>query len=184
MNLPELRCREVECVLTDVDGVLTDGSLFIGPRGEEFKQFNAKDGVAVALLHHYSIKVGVVSGRKNDALTKRCEDLNMDIIRCGVNDKREALEDVCCHLSLSMRQIAFIGDDIIDAFAMESVGLAIAPSDAHFTASEKAHHTTHAAGGRGVLREAAEFILLSKGITREAMYKPLSGYAPHKSIQQ
>lgn len=166
---------QIRLVLFDVDGVLTDGTLFIGPDGEICKSFNAKDGVAVALLQKYEIMVGVISGKKSKALDYRIKQLNFDFAVTGCNDKLNALNEIIKSSSLNLSQIAFVGDDIIDMPIMKKVALGIAPSDAHQLVIDCANHVTQSKGGSGVARETAEFILNNAGLSLERMYLGLVG---------
>jgi len=164
----------IRLVLFDVDGVLTDGSLYIGPSGEICKSFNAKDGVAIALLQKYEIKVGIISGKASKALDFRIKQLNFDYAITGCDDKLTALNEIMKSASLSLNQIAFVGDDIIDIPVMEEVELGIAPADAHELVLSCANHVTSAKGGHGVARECAEFILNRAGISLREMYSGLT----------
>lgn len=165
--------QNIRLMLWDVDGVLTNGDIYISDIGECFKQFNVKDGVAVALLKKHGIKTGVLSGKHSSSLTKRCEQLDLDIIKTGIHNKMSALNDICAYLNISLNQIAYIGDDVIDFKVMQSVGLTFAPADAHSLIINVADHITIAAGGKGVAREAAEILLSHSGYSIESMYKPL-----------
>ena len=104
----------IRLVLFDVDGVLTDGSLYIGPDGEICKSFNAKDGVAIALLKKFQIKAGVISGKSSKALDFRIKELRFDYAITGCSDKLVALSEIMKCANLTSDQIAFVGDDIID----------------------------------------------------------------------
>ena len=166
---------QIRLVLFDVDGVLTDGSLFIGPDGEVCKSFNAKDGVAVALLKKHKIMAGVISGKASEALNFRIRQLSFDYAITGCNDKLSALDEIMKSSSLSPSQIAFVGDDIIDIPIMKKVVLGIAPFDAHQLVIDCANHITKSKGGEGVAREAAEFILSNTGLSLSEMYTGLVG---------
>ena len=166
---------QIRLVLFDVDGVLTDGTLFIGPDGEICKSFNAKDGVAVALLQKHEIMVGVISGKKSKALDYRIKQLNFDFAVTGCNDKLNALNEIIKSSSLNLSQIVFVGDDIIDVPIMKKVALGIAPSDAHQLVIDCANYVTQSKGGNGVAREAAELILNNAGLSLEKMYLGLVG---------
>ena len=165
--------NQIRLVLFDVDGVLTDGSLFIGADGEIFKSFSAKDGVAIALLHKHGIEVGVISGKTSRALDFRIKQLDIDYAITGCNNKLAGLNKIMQSASLNLDQVAFVGDDIIDIPVMEKVNLAIAPSDAHELAISCANHVTAAKGGGGVARECAEFILKRAGFSIKEMYSGL-----------
>jgi 3-deoxy-D-manno-octulosonate 8-phosphate phosphatase (KDO 8-P phosphatase) len=164
---------QIRLVLFDVDGVLTDGTLFIGSDGEKCKSFNAKDGVAVALLKKHKIMVGVISGKTSKALDYRIRQLNFDFAITGCNDKLNALNEIMESSSLNPSQIAFVGDDVIDIPIMKKVVLGIAPSDAHQLVIDCANHITKSKGGDGVAREIAEFILSNAGLSLSEMYTGL-----------
>jgi 3-deoxy-D-manno-octulosonate 8-phosphate phosphatase (KDO 8-P phosphatase) len=164
---------QIRLVLFDVDGVLTDGTLFIGSDGEKCKSFNAKDGVAVALLKKHKIMVGVISGKTSKALDYRIRQLNFDFAITGCNDKLNALNEIMESSSLNPSKIAFVGDDVIDIPIMKKVVLGIAPSDAHQLVIDCANHITKSKGGDGVAREIAEFILSNAGLSLSEMYTGL-----------
>ena len=171
--MDKFRCDRVRLMLWDVDGVLTNGDIFISAEGESFKQFNVKDGVAVALLAKHNIKTGVISGKRSDALSKRCSELGLDIVMTGIHNKIAALNSLCHDLDLLPEQIAYIGDDVIDLEVMRKVGLTFAPYDGHTLVKGEADFVTDAMGGCGVAREAAERLLIGRGMTLAEVYKPL-----------
>lgn len=160
----------IKLVLFDVDGVLTDGTLYIDGDDEAYKPFNAKDGVAVSLLRHHGIMSGIVSGKSSRALLKRADQLNMSIVKVGCSDKLSAVEKVAHDLDLVMSEICFVGDDIIDYHVMAACGVSFAPSDAHPLIAECADYVTKSPGGKGVAREVAEMILMSRGYSLKEMY--------------
>lgn len=166
---------QTKLVLFDVDGVLTDGTLWIGKQGEKFKGFNAKDGVAVALLRKYGIATGVVSGKASKPLDFRIEQLGFDVGITGCKDKLGAINAWLADKDYGLESVVFVGDDVIDVEIMQHVGVAYAPADAHALAIQAAQHVTRAVGGRGVAREVAEHILLAQGIGLEEMYAGLFG---------
>lgn len=162
--------KAIRLVLFDVDGVLTDGTLYIGPDGEVFKAFNAKDGVAISLLKKHCIQVGIISGKASKALDFRIKQLGIDHAITGCSDKLSALNSLITKTKCKLDQIAFVGDDIIDIAVMKKVALSIAPADAHPLAIDAAHYVSLAKGGEGVARESAEYILKSAGLSLEDMY--------------
>lgn len=170
-----MNSRLIQLVLFDVDGVLTDGGLYVGPDGEIFKKFNAKDGVAVALLKTHGIQVGVISGKASKALDFRIKQLDFDHSITGCSNKLSALEVLLERIELGFDQVAFVGDDIIDIPVMKKVGLSIAPADAHELAIKAAHHVTLTKGGKGVARESAEFVLRKSGLSLSDMYLDMLG---------
>ena len=168
-----LLCNQIRLMLWDVDGVLTNGDIFISDEGECFKQFNVKDGVAVALLAKHGVKTGVLSGKQSPALSKRCEQLGLDIVRTGIHNKMAALAVICKELAITPEQVAYIGDDVIDLEVMRQVALTFAPLDAHDLVKDEAHYITESKGGRGVAREAAERLLMGRGLSLTEVYQPL-----------
>lgn len=170
-----MNSKSIQLVLFDVDGVLTDGGLYVGPDGEVFKKFNAKDGVAVALLKTHGIQVGVISGKGSKALDFRINQLNFDHSITGCSNKLSALEALLERIDLGFDQVAFVGDDIIDIPVMKKVGISIAPADAHELAIAAAHFVTSKKGGEGVARESAEFILRKSGLSLSDMYLDVLG---------
>lgn len=163
----------IRLVLFDVDGVLTDGTLHIGSDGEVVKNFNAKDGVAVALLRAHGIRSGIISGKTSAALDYRARQLKLDLVVTGCHDKLSAYTDIKNELGLTDEQIVFVGDDVIDLPVMQRVGVSYAPADAHSLVLRQACHVTRANGGQGVAREVAEHLLLLGGLGLEAAYRPL-----------
>jgi 3-deoxy-D-manno-octulosonate 8-phosphate phosphatase (KDO 8-P phosphatase) len=150
----------IKLFLCDVDGVLTDGSIFIG--GErEFKRFNIRDGLGLVLARRAGLKVGWVSARPSAATKLRAEELKIDfLVQQGDNTgKTAAIERLLAQEKLNWSEVCFVGDDIIDLGPRARAGLAIAVGDAVPEAKAAAHWITKAAGGRGAVREAVELIL-------------------------
>lgn len=161
---------DIELILFDVDGVMTDGSIYIDENGESFKKFNVKDGLAIELLHSHGIKTGVVSGKGSKALTHRCEKLGFDFIITGCKNKLPSVEKLCTELNITLKQVAFVGDDILDLPVMRVCGISFAPKDAHVLVLENADHISTAVGGSGVMRDVADTILLNRLGTLTSVY--------------
>lgn len=174
----------IRLVLFDVDGVLTDGSLHIGADGEVIKSFNAKDGIAVALLRAHGIRSGIISGKASPALDYRARQLKLDIAVTGCHEKWSAYADIKQQLKLEDEQIAFVGDDVIDLPVMQQVGLSYAPADAHSLVLRQAKHVTRASGGQGVAREVAEHVLQLGGLDLDTAYQPLLAEWSQHAAQQ
>ena len=156
------RCQRIKLFLCDVDGVLTDGSIFIG--GErEFKRFNIRDGLGMVLLRRAGFKVGWVSARPSLATKLRAEELKIDfLVQQGDNTgKTAAIEQLLEVEKLGWNEVCFVGDDIIDLGPLKRAGLAVAVGDAVPEAKAAAHWVTRAPGGRGAIRETVELILQS-----------------------
>jgi 3-deoxy-D-manno-octulosonate 8-phosphate phosphatase (KDO 8-P phosphatase) len=154
------RCKRIKLFLCDVDGVLTDGSIFIG--GErEFKRFNIRDGLGLVLARRAGLKVGWVSARPSLATKLRAEELKIDFLvqQTDSTGKTAAIEQLLAQERLNWSEVCFVGDDIIDLGPLARAGLAVAVGDAISEAKAAAHWVTAAAGGRGAVREAVELIL-------------------------
>ncbi len=158
------KLKRIKLFLCDVDGVLTDGSIFIG--GErEFKRFNIRDGLGIVLARRAGLKVGWVSARPSLATKLRAEELKIDfLVQQGDNiSKTAAIENLLAQEKLTWAEICFVGDDIIDLGPLTRAGFAVAVGDAVPEAKAAAHVTTQADGGRGAVREAVELILHAQG---------------------
>lgn len=164
------RLDRIKLALFDVDGVLTDGTLFIGKDGEVVKPFNAKDGFGVALLQNYGIKVGVLSGKDSEALRYRCQQLKFDTVVLGSKDKLADLGKILKSLGINRDGVAFAGDDVNDLAVMKASAYSYAPKDAHPLVVTQANTVCESFGGRGVLREVAEHILLQRGYGLAEIY--------------
>lgn len=164
----------IELVLFDVDGVLTDGTIWMdGSGGEAFKGFNVQDGLAVALLHAHGIRCGVLSGKSSAPLDARVKQLGFDVAVTGTLGKSEALVMITAEQGISRDEVAYVGDDVVDLPLAGIVGRFYAPSDAHPVVLAAADVVLNRAGGRGVAREAAEHVLAARGLSLEEMYIPL-----------
>jgi 3-deoxy-D-manno-octulosonate 8-phosphate phosphatase (KDO 8-P phosphatase) len=157
------RCRALRLILTDVDGVLTDGSILMLPDGSEAKSFHVRDGLAVVLAHRAGLRTGMVSGRSSSVVARRAEELGMAIVRLGVSDKSAALQEILTTEGIPAHQIAYVGDDLNDLALMSQVGLTAAPADAPFEVRAQAFMVLEAAGGRGCYREFVEAIVRARG---------------------
>jgi 3-deoxy-D-manno-octulosonate 8-phosphate phosphatase (KDO 8-P phosphatase) len=155
------RARQVRLVIFDIDGVLTDGSLFFDNQGQEYKAFNSKDGHGMRMLMESGIEAALITGRQSELVLHRADNLKIPRSRIwqGYRDKRPAFQDLLAQTQLAPEHIAYIGDDVIDLPVMKQVGLAIAVADAHPFVQHHAHWTTHHQGGRGAVREACEMLL-------------------------
>lgn len=163
------RAAEIRLVIFDVDGVLTDGSLFIGDQGEEYKAFYSRDGHGMVLLQETGVTLAVITGRTSEVVRVRMEGLGIRHLYQGRRDKLPAYEDLKGILGLSDEQIAYVGDDWMDLPVMQRVGLAIAVGDAHPLVQRHAHWCTPSPGGRGAARDVCELILEAQGTLRSKM---------------
>ena len=156
-------CKPIELILSDVDGVLTDGRLTFTDQGVEIKNFHARDGMGIKLWQKAGYPFGIVTARDTPIVRNRAVELDIDLLRQGSKNKRETVKQICVELDLEPEQVCFIGDDLPDVAAMKYVGLAIAPADASDEAKAVAQHVTEKPGGQGAVREAITMILKKKG---------------------
>ena len=157
------RCRALKLVLSDVDGVMTDGTVLLLPDGSEAKSFHIRDGLGIVLTHRAGLRTGLLSGRASESVTRRAAELNMSVVRQGVQDKRASLSEILGAEGLKGHEVAYMGDDLSDLPVMREVGLSAAPADAPFEVRSEAFMVTDARGGQGCLREFLEAILRARG---------------------
>jgi 3-deoxy-D-manno-octulosonate 8-phosphate phosphatase (KDO 8-P phosphatase) len=166
LNFPPellLRGQGVRAAIFDVDGVLTDGRLYIGEQGESFKAFHVLDGHGLKLLQRVGIEPLIVTGRDSPALRRRLADLGLPVARYGVADKLAAAQALLDERGLAWDQLAAIGDDWPDLPLLERAALACCPPTAHAEALARAHHVTQAAAGMGAAREFCDLLLVAGG---------------------
>jgi len=159
----EQRARAIRLVCSDVDGVLTDGSLHYGAGPSHTKAFNVRDGAAIKWLQRAGIPVAFISGLDTPATLRRAEDLQVVDCYAGHLAKLPVLEQLCAKYGLRPEEVAHLGDDLADLPLLTRVGLACCPADAAPEVRGKAHWVVPVAGGRGVLRAVAEAILKAQG---------------------
>ena len=173
MNASASYAGDIRLVLFDVDGVLTDGTLYYDSRGEVMKRFNARDGIAVALLRCHGIATGVISGKSSPALDCRIAQLGLDAAVTGTLDKTTALDEIISQTGWLREQIAYVGDDVVDIPLAGRVAKFYAPADAHALVLACADHVLSSFGGSAVAREVAEHVLIGGGLDLKAAYAPL-----------
>ncbi|WP_018692469.1 3-deoxy-manno-octulosonate-8-phosphatase KdsC [Algicola sagamiensis] len=156
------KAQQIRLLICDVDGVFSDGLIFLGNQGEEYKAFNTKDGLGVKSLIHSGIEVAIITGRRSTIVEKRMTTLGVQHIYQGQENKLEAYQDLLQKLSLSHESIAYIGDDTADLPVMQNVGLSVAVNDAHPYVKMKADFTTHCKGGYGAVRELSDLLLCTQ----------------------
>ncbi|HWO99510.1 MAG TPA: HAD-IIIA family hydrolase [Methylococcus sp.] len=153
------RAASIRLALFDVDGVLTDGSLFFDDQGRESKAFHVRDGLGFKLLRQSGVEVAVISARQSSIVARRME--NLGVVHCvqGVEDKLGAYENLRRKLNLAHEQVSHIGDDLLDLPLLRRVGLAIAVADAHPSILPHVHWKTARPGGAGAAREVCDLIM-------------------------
>jgi 3-deoxy-D-manno-octulosonate 8-phosphate phosphatase (KDO 8-P phosphatase) len=152
------RLAKVKLFLCDVDGILTDSSIFIG-LDEEIKRFHIRDGLGLVMLREQGIKVGWVSKRPSQATTRRAKELKIDFLEQNTGSKVQAVESLLARTGFRWEEICFMGDDVVDLGVMNRVGVAATVADCVDEARAAAHYVTAANGGRGGVREVVELIL-------------------------
>ena len=151
--------KEIKLLALDVDGVLTDGSIYIDANGNESKKFHAHDGYGiVSIREKFGIETVVISGRSSESLLYRLKELNITRFWVGQTDKLAAINIILQEESIASHQILFVGDDIPDLDVIENVGIFVAVSNAHKMVKKKAHYITQKSGGCGAVREVCDLI--------------------------
>jgi 3-deoxy-D-manno-octulosonate 8-phosphate phosphatase (KDO 8-P phosphatase) len=160
---------DIRLLLLDVDGVMTDGGIIYDGNGLETKVFNVKDGHGIKMLQRHGIEVGIITGRSSLVVDIRAKELGIGLVYQGSLKKLESYHDVKQRTGLTDRQIAYMGDDIIDVPVMKRVIFAAAPADALLEARSAADYVTSCAGGRGAVREVCDLILKGRGLWDEVV---------------
>lgn len=151
--------RNIKILIFDVDGVLTDGSLYLGDDGQEYKAFNSLDGHGMKMLKNSGVELAIITGRSSKVVTLRAHNLGITHLYQGVHDKLQAFHELTEKLGIRFEQCAFMGDDVIDLPAMRRCGLAVTVPQAPELVQRHAHYVTRREGGRGAARETCELIM-------------------------
>jgi 3-deoxy-D-manno-octulosonate 8-phosphate phosphatase (KDO 8-P phosphatase) len=161
------QCQSIELLVTDVDGVLTDGVIALDDNGVETKHFYVRDGMAFALWHRAGKQAAILSGRQAAAVERRAAELKIAHVLQGHEQKAAPLRSLIEGLGIAPFQVCFVGDDLADLPVLRAVGLAACPADAAAEVKDAAHLVTRAPGGRGAVREVVEAILKAQGTWTE-----------------
>ncbi len=156
------KIRDIELLVLDVDGVLTDGKITYNEEGVEFKSFDVKDGHGIVLAREAGLRLAFISGRVSKVTQIRANNLKIKTVRQGIRKKDAALRKLADELGVDLSKIAFMGDDVIDIPAMEISKLSIAVADAHEKVIQAANWVTTRCGGNGAVREVLDFWLESR----------------------
>lgn len=157
------RAARIRLMIFDVDGILTDGSLYFGPEGEIIKNFNVLDGHGIKLLQQSGVAVAIISARQSAIVMRRAQDLGIVQVHQGVHDKRLAFEQLLSENALAADVCGFVGDDIIDLPVLTRAGFAASVPNGHAEVRARVHYVTQAHGGRGAVREVCDFVLQAQG---------------------
>lgn len=158
------RAGKIKLVIFDIDGVLTDGSLFIGDDGEQYKAFNSKDGHGMRMLQEAGIAIAIITGRISRVVEHRVKELGITHVYQNCKEKRPYLEKLCQETGLSPAEIAYMGDDVVDLPVMTRVGFAATVQDGHPLVKRHAHWISEHGGGRGAARDLCELLLEAQGL--------------------
>jgi 3-deoxy-D-manno-octulosonate 8-phosphate phosphatase (KDO 8-P phosphatase) len=165
------RANRIRLAIFDVDGVLTDGTIYIGARGEEMKAFNIHDGLGLKMLAASGVVTALMSGRKSQMVTLRAKEMGISYPLQGVVDKLDAYQKLLRKLRIAEEESFFMGDDLPDVPVLRRCGLAFSVPNAPEIVRTHAHYVTRAKGGRGAAREACEFLMHARG-TLEQQLQP------------
>jgi 3-deoxy-D-manno-octulosonate 8-phosphate phosphatase (KDO 8-P phosphatase) len=163
------RAARIRLAVFDVDGVLTDGSLYLGDDGQEYKAFHSRDGHGMKMLRRSGVEIGIITGRTSEVVRHRMINLGVTHVFQGQLNKLPAFEQLQRDLELAASQVAFIGDDVVDLPLMRRSGLAVAVADAHPLVRHHAHWVTPNPGGRGAARDVCEMIMEAQGTLEEQL---------------
>lgn len=155
--------RTVKLLALDVDGTLTDGGVFYTDAGAEIKQFHIQDGLGIVLAGFVNLQIAWITGRRSPIVERRAQELKVTLLRQGVQEKAEALQEVTLRAGVLPAEVAYMGDDLNDLPALQTAAVRIAPANAVDEVKQIAHLVTHRSGGDGAVREAIESILRARG---------------------
>ena len=165
------KIKDIKALVLDVDGTMTDGSIYISEHGEAMKRFDVKDGLGISLLVNAGIAVAVITGRKSQIVLERARELKISEVVQGAAKKGQAMEELAARQGISVEEIAYIGDDLNDLPALAVAGCSFCPADAVEEVKEKCHIVLKHNGGFGAVREAAEIILKAQGKYEDVVQK-------------
>ena len=157
------KLKKIRMLIMDIDGVLTDGGIVLGNGGQEFKIFNVQDGMGITLLRQAGLKVGIITGRRSEAVEVRAQELHVDVLFQDAFPKLVAYGEILDRYDFQDKEVSYMGDDLLDIPVMNRVGVAVAVANAREEVKKIADIVTLASGGKGAVREVVEIILKSQG---------------------
>jgi len=163
------RAQRIRLIAFDVDGVMTDGTLFLADDGQEFKGFNSLDGHGLKMLKGSGVELAIITGRSSRVVEHRAKNLGIEIVHQGAHDKLAVYEALCRDLGISCDTTAYMGDDVVDLPVMRRAGLAITVPAAPDLVKAHSHFTTTRQAGHGAVREACEFLMRAQGTLDAAL---------------
>ena len=165
----DARMRRVKMLLLDVDGVMTDGGIILGPGEIEMKRFNTLDGMGITLARAAGLRVGILTGRSSEAVSKRAKELKIDEVQEGSNYKEKGYQEILKKYGLRDEEIAYVGDDVFDIPILKRAGLAVCVASGAEDAKKVSHYVTRRKGGDGAVREVVEMLLEKTGKKEAAL---------------
>ncbi|MBV7316157.1 3-deoxy-manno-octulosonate-8-phosphatase KdsC [Shewanella sp. NIFS-20-20] len=156
------KAAKVKLLICDVDGVFSDGRIYLGNQGEELKAFHTRDGYGIKSLLSVGVQVAVITGRQSHIVEQRMSALGVEHIYQGVDDKLMPFNELLAKLDVSADEVAYIGDDVVDLPVMQHVGLSVCVADGHPYVKQQATWVTNTHGGHGAVRELTDLLLLSQ----------------------
>ncbi len=168
------RARNIKLAIFDVDGVLTDGSLYMNDAGEEIKAFNTLDGHGLKMLKASGVELAIITGRTSRSVELRAKNLGIDRLYQGVENKLSAYEKLLAEMGLQADAVMFMGDDVVDLPVMRRCGFAACVPAAPALVQQHSHYISKAEGGRGAAREVCEFVMQAQGTLDKQMEKYLA----------
>ncbi len=172
------QAKKIKLVIFDIDGVMTDGSLFFGDDGQEYKAFNSLDGHGLRMMQECGLQVAVITGRQSEVVKHRMSDLGVTLLYQGYRDKRPAFESLRKEVGLALEEITYVGDDVVDLPIMSQLPFSIAVANAHPFVKQHAQWVTERPGGRGAARDVCEFLLDAQGVLEAKLNSYLENNHP------
>lgn len=160
---PLAKAARLKLMAFDVDGVLTDGSLYFTPQGDEVKVFSSLDGHGLKMLQSAGVRLAIITGRKSKMVELRAANLGISLLRQGVEDKRAVLGEILAELQLNADEAGYMGDDVVDLPILRACGFSATVADGHDFVKQHVDWVSGKGGGRGAVRELCDFILRAQG---------------------
>jgi len=168
------RMRRLKLMIFDVDGVLTDGTLYYSETGAELKAFNVRDGHGIKMLKESGVEIAILSARRSRAVDARAAELGLTLVEQGAGDKGKVFDKLIARVRVPAEAAGYMGDDLVDLPVLARCGLAVSVPDAPELVRTRVHHVTRAAGGRGAVREICEAIMRAQNTLEQALARQLA----------
>ena len=163
------KARGIKLAAFDVDGVLTDGTLYLADSGEEIKAFNSLDGHGMKMLRESGVELAIITGRTSRIVELRAKNLGIGLVYQGVEDKARAFAELLAARRLDAAAVAYMGDDVVDLPVLTRCGLALSVPEAPLFVRQRVHYVSRASGGRGAAREVCELIMHAQGTLEQKL---------------